>query len=267
MSRTTAPDCGLFIGKDPDHAAAALDLFVETLERIGTPDLAPVDSGERTKGQHFLFGTHHQCGSLAEALGEHVGHVIPLGRDLLGAHLGKDRPEGSGDPLLVALSDVGQQVAGDVDPTALVARPLETAPDGSHQTGALVRDDQAHAGEPPAFDRTQELTPEGLVFGVADLDAQDLPPPVFGDPGGDHHGLGRPLVVTAHVQVRGVEPDVGETEVILRRPRNAPTASSRQAQMRLTSDFEIPALEPMASTRSSTARVETPWTPASMTTA
>ena len=41
--------------------------------------------------------------------------------------------------------------------------------------------------------------------------------------------------------------------------RNAPTVSSSPAQIRDTSDLEIPD-PPSATTRSSTERVETPWT-------
>lgn len=106
--------------------------------------------------------------------------------------------------------------------TRQVARPLETAPNGGHQSGVLVRDHQAHAREPPALQGAQELPPEGLVFGVADLDAQDLAAPVLGDPGGDDHGLGGHLVVSAHVQIRGVEPDVGEAGVVEPAPPKGP---------------------------------------------
>lgn len=51
-----------------------------------------------------------------------------------------------------------------------------------------------------------------------------------------------------------------------RRVRNLPTSSSSPAQIRDTSDFDIP-LPPNATTRSSTARVDTPFTQASITTA
>ena len=44
-----------------------------------------------------------------------------------------------------------------------------------------------------------------------------------------------------------------------RRVRNAPTLSSRPAQIRDTSDLETP-VPPSATTRSSTERVDTPWT-------
>ena len=51
------------------------------------------------------------------------------------------------------------------------------------------------------------------------------------------------------------------------RPQNAATWPSSSAQMRETSDFDTPASMPSARTRSSTLRVETPCTYASMTTA
>ncbi|CFR90560.1 Uncharacterised protein [Mycobacterium tuberculosis] len=44
------------------------------------------------------------------------------------------------------------------------------------------------------------------------------------------------------------------------RVRNAPTISSSPAQIRDTSDLEMPVSTPIASTRSSTARVEIPCT-------
>jgi hypothetical protein len=50
------------------------------------------------------------------------------------------------------------------------------------------------------------------------------------------------------------------------RVRNAPTTSSRPAQIRETSDLLILGPAPRASTRSAE-RVETPWTQASITTA
>ena len=40
---------GGVVGEDPDHVGAALDLSMEALERVGRPDLAPVDSGKAVK--------------------------------------------------------------------------------------------------------------------------------------------------------------------------------------------------------------------------
>lgn len=44
------------------------------------------------------------------------------------------------------------------------------------------------------------------------------------------------------------------------RVRNASISLSRPAQIRETSDFDTPVSTPMAVTRSSTLRVDTPWT-------
>ncbi len=78
----------------------------------------------------------------------------------------------------------------------------------------LVRNDQAHTAEPSGAQGPQEAAPEHLVFGVADVEAQDLSVPVGADPRGDDDGLGGDVMVVAHVQVGGVQEDVGELLVV-----------------------------------------------------
>ena len=119
-----------------------------------------------------------------------------------------------GHHLVLALGDAGQQVAGEVDAAPLVRRPLETTPDGVHQSGVLVRNDQLHAGEPPGAQGPQEAPPKDLVFGVADVEAQDLSVPVGVHAGGDDDGLGGHVVVVADMEVGGVQEDVGELLVV-----------------------------------------------------
>ena len=108
----------------------------------------------------------------------------------------------------------------------------------------------------------RNAAPEHLVLAVPDVEAEDLPAsrrrrcrwP-------RRRPSTRPgRVPLADVEVGRVEVDVGELEWLQRRVRNAPTVSSRPAQIRDTSDLEIPESTPIASTRSSTVRVETPWT-------
>ena len=60
-------------------------------------------------------------------------------------------------------------------PAPLVHRSLEAAPDGAHQSGVLVRDDQLHVGESPGAQLPQKAPREHLVLGVADVEAQNLP--------------------------------------------------------------------------------------------
>ena len=62
--------------------------------------------------------------------------------------------------------------------------------------------------------RAQEAPPEHLVFGVADVEAQDLAVPIGPDPRGDDDGLGGHVVVVADVEVGGVQEDVGELLVV-----------------------------------------------------
>jgi hypothetical protein len=68
------------------------------------------------------------------------------------------------------------------------------------------------------------------------------------------------LAGPADVQVSGIEEHIREPGVAQGLDRNASTCSSSPAQIRETSDFEIPDSTPSACTRSSTARVETPLT-------
>ena len=119
----------------------------------------------------------------------------------------------------------------------------------------LVGDHQAHPGQAALLQPGQEAPPEHLVLAVADVQAEDLPATVGGDAGGDHDGLGHHHgVLGAHVQVGRVQVHVRELVWSRRRVRNAPTTSSSPAQIRETSDLEIP-VPPNATTRSSTERV------------
>ena len=87
------------------------------------------------------------------------------------------------------------------------------------QAGVLVGDDQPHPGQAALLRRGQEAAPEHLVLAVADVEAEDLPGAVGGDPGGDHDGHRHDLadvLAVAHVQVGRVEVDVGELDVVQR---------------------------------------------------
>ena len=68
-----------------------------------------------------------------------------------------------------------EQVAGEVDPAALVPDALEDPAEGGDQAGVLVGDDQPHPGQAALLQGAQEAAPEHLVLGVADVEAEDLP--------------------------------------------------------------------------------------------
>ena len=73
------------------------------------------------------------------------------------------------------LGTMGEQVAGEVDPAALVRRALEATAERGDQAGVLVGDDQPHPGQAALLQRGQEAAPEHLVLAVADVEAEDLP--------------------------------------------------------------------------------------------
>ncbi len=92
---------------------------------------------------------------------------------------------------------------------------LERPSQGGDQAGVLIGDHQLDPAESAGLQRPEEVAPVRLVLAVADVAAQDLSVPVCGDAGGHddgHRGDLRCLV--ADVEVRGVEVDVGELDVI-----------------------------------------------------
>jgi hypothetical protein len=79
--------------------------------------------------------------------------------DLGLAGLGEDRADGGGDHLLVALADLGQHVAHEVDPAALRATALEHGRDGVDQAAVGVADDELDPAEAALAQLAQELGP------------------------------------------------------------------------------------------------------------
>ena len=92
---------------------------------------------------------------------------------------------------------------------------LETATQRGDQPGVLVGDHQPHPGQTPAAQVGQKRPPERLLLAVAHGQAEDLPTTGGRDPGRHHHRLGHHLSEAglAHMQVGGVEVDVGEAGV------------------------------------------------------
>ena len=86
---------------------------------------------------------------------------------------------------------------------------LEAAPDRSDQARVLVADHQPHPTQAAALQRGEEAAPEHLVLAVPDVESEDLAAAVGGDRGGDDHRFGGDQPVVAHVQVGGVQEDVG----------------------------------------------------------
>jgi hypothetical protein len=111
--------------------------------------------------------------------------------DVGGIGLGEDGTDGGGDHLGRALGDLGEQIAEEVDPTALDGRPGHGGLDGLAQAEVGVGDDQLHTLEPVGLERAQERGPEGAVLAVAHPKAEDFAAPITTHPGGHPLRLGR----------------------------------------------------------------------------
>src|SRR3954447_13017643 len=111
--------------------------------------------------------------------------------------------------------------------------------DGGLQPLVRVRDHQLRPAQAAPCQAAQELAPERLGLAVADRHAEHLAPPVGVDPDGDDD---------RHRD----SPSIG-------RLRKVWTRSSISPHSRETWLLEMPSI-PMARTRSSTERVEMPWT-------
>ena len=94
----------------PTAPGAALDFFVQSLERVRRPDLGPVGSGEGAEGEDLGAGVVHQHTDLGEPFGELVTDLVPCRSDGGGVGLGEDGAEHRGDHVLMRLRDEGEQV-------------------------------------------------------------------------------------------------------------------------------------------------------------
>ena len=66
------------VEEDADDAGAAFDLLVQSLQRVGALDVAPMLWREGPESEDVLPGLLHQRGSCWEFLREHRDHLIPL---------------------------------------------------------------------------------------------------------------------------------------------------------------------------------------------
>src|SRR5271154_5587963 len=167
-----------------------------------------------------------------------------------GGHEGRDDAP-------AALAGMGEGVAHGVNPAAL---PGGVDQLGDRRLDALVGigDDQLDAAQAPPSQLAQELGPEGLGLRGADVHAEHLAPPVRVHADGDDHGDRDDAMVAAHFDVGRVEPDYGQSPSS-GRSRKAFTRSSISSHSRDNWLLETPA-PPIARTRSSTERVDTPCT-------
>ena len=72
----------------------------------------------------------------------------------------------------------------------------------------LVGDREAHAGQPAALERTEELDPEAAGLDLADIEAEHLSDPALVHRIGDDQRFGHDSAVVSDLDVLGIEPQV-----------------------------------------------------------
>jgi hypothetical protein len=167
-------DQRLVVGEDPDDVGASADLLVEALKRVGGAQLAPVRRREGVEGQDVGLGVLEQRGDLRHAplqMRDGLGEPIACLVDVLGV---EDRADQRTEQPVLVLAGVPEAVSEEVHGAALPAAAQDLG-DRGLQPGVRVADGQLHAGQPSLDQPAQELGPEGLGLGLADVDAEDLP--------------------------------------------------------------------------------------------
>ena len=116
-------------------------------------------------------------GELGQLGAQLVGDLAPLRLGGVGAVLGEGGGDEGGNDAPAALAGMGERVADDVNPAALPGR-VHQLGDGRLDALMGVGDDELDAAQAAPSELAQELGPERLGLGGADVHAQHLAPPV-----------------------------------------------------------------------------------------
>ena len=178
------------------------------VDHIRAVQLGAVLAREGHIGQDVMLAGVHQVGELGPARAQLLGDLAPglAGMGAIGLIEGlADRGRDDG---VLAARDMGQRVAHPVNATPLPCR-LEDTGDGSLEAGVGIADHQSDTAKAAGAQRAKELGPERLGLGRADAQTDDFPAPLgvggHGDYGRDWHDA----PALAHLQIGGIQPDIG----------------------------------------------------------
>ena len=178
------------------------------VDHIRAVQLGAVLAREGHIGQDVMLAGVHQVGELGPARAQLLGDLAPglAGMGAIGLIEGlADRGRDDG---VLAARDMGQRVAHPVNATPLPCR-LEDTGDGGLEAGVGIADHQSDTAKAAGAQRAKELGPERLGLGRADAQTDDFPAPLgvggHGDYGRDWHDA----PALAHLQIGGIQPDIG----------------------------------------------------------
>lgn len=134
-----------------------------------------------------MLGCVHEQTKFGEPGAELIGDPAPLGAGGLRVVLGESRGDEGRDGPSAALAGMGQRVAHEMHPAALPRRAKHL---GDCRLDALMRvaDHQLDPAQPAARELAQELRPERLRLGLADIEAQNLAADIAVDTDGNDGG-------------------------------------------------------------------------------
>lgn len=127
-----------------------------------------------------MLGCVHEQTKFGEPGAELIGDPAPLGAGGLRVVLGESRGDEGRDGPSAALAGMGQRVAHEIRAKHL----------GDCRLDALMRvaDHQLDPAQPAARELAQELRPERLRLGLADIEAQNLAADIAVDTDGNDGG-------------------------------------------------------------------------------
>jgi len=196
-------DEGGVVGEDADDVGAAADLAVEALERVGRAQLAPVLGREGVEGGLLEDGAD---------LGQAVGQLADrFAEPAAGAFAGvgvEDRPDQRGQDTVLVFAGVAETVSEEVHGAALPGRP-EHLGQRCLEARVSVGDGQLHTDQATGDEVAQELPPERLGLGFADVQADDLAPAGLVHGMRDDNRLARHPAAVADLLDLGVDEQIG----------------------------------------------------------
>jgi hypothetical protein len=163
--------------------------------------------GKRVERQDIVFGVLEQRGDLWQPgvqLGDGVAET-PAG--FVGVKRREQLADQRAERVVLVLASVASEVPKKVHGAALPWR-AEHPRNRRLQAGVSVADGQLHSHEATGDERAQELRPEGLGLGLADVQADDLAASGLVNSVGDHDALARDATAVADLLDLGVDEQI-----------------------------------------------------------